>query len=1027
MGPRRLLSFGDALVLLGEDPPAMAALDRAIAGALNLATGGLSSGLLGMFDSRGRVLGLGRAAAHGVSARLGRAQGRVERTQLLDAAHTVIVVLAFFEVLEEALDALVQEDPPLSLNDLLLSRREQISVVGGRPVGGEGFAQTMMQVDAPHPAPHLPYEDTLVELRTWYGRLSLRVVNFLRGLALWEELPASIRSEIADTVHEALPRRAIERYQGLYSRLVVEAPEFRYWSGRLDHQATRAELRRSLTGLEQLLSSVVPRDPPVDVAQSLSRAHQAALHRRILDTETAPEGMRVPTLEEAYLDPDFRVRAVDGQGSPGTEEWWEQAPARQDLTEYLTGALTSEGLTLAPLLVLGQPGAGKSVLTRILAARLPAAGFLPVRVALRDVRADDELQDQLEHAVRDITGEQVTWPSLVRSAGTALPVLLLDGFDELLQTTGVHQNDFLVKVARFQEREWEQGRPVVALVTSRTTVADRVRYPLGTVALRLEPFRQAQIEAWVRQWNLSNARHFTARRLPELSWDMLEPHHALAGQPLLLTMLALYHAAGNDLRGTDERPLGEADLYEALLGSFARREVAKEAGDVLRDAQVEDLLERELQRLSLVAFAMLNRRRQWASTAELEEDLVALLGRHAHKPSSFREPLSQADITLGRFFFVQRAQSIRGGQTLSTYEFLHATFGEYLAARLAVQLLTRLLEHRPVFSMGSEPLDDDMLFALLSFAPVFSRQMLRFARARLEQLTEADRERLAGLVIRALGERELRADQPYPAYLPQRLRATTRHGIYSANLVMFVLLLTKETTASTLFPAADDPGDAWHSRALLWRSSFEETQWTDFAMALSLQRTRNGTRRDLTIRLRQGDQTKPEATDAHWLYRVPREPQEILWQRAYWREIWHKMDVAAGTNDGVVLQALRPLLESLGPLLTTFNGGGSSLATSILHDLLKLWLHGGAGMSLEETQMLYRRVGNAFLVSDRDSPLLRHLRPVLVSLLDRDLQRFPAQDAQHFAEALSAHAPAELNELLQGRVEAARHRAPQGE
>ncbi|MEU9662987.1 hypothetical protein [Streptomyces chartreusis] len=81
----------------------------------------------------------------------------------------------------------------------------------------------------------------------------------------------------------------------------------------MDHRATRAELRRSLTGLEQLLSSVV-RDPPVDVAQSLSRAHQAALHRRILDTKTAREGMRVPTLEEAYLNRDFQVRAVDGQG-----------------------------------------------------------------------------------------------------------------------------------------------------------------------------------------------------------------------------------------------------------------------------------------------------------------------------------------------------------------------------------------------------------------------------------------------------------------------------------------------------------------------------------------------------------------------------------------------------------------------------------------------------------------------------------------------------------------------------------------
>ncbi|MET8586297.1 hypothetical protein ABZX39_36335 [Streptomyces collinus] len=63
---RRLLSFGDALVLLGQDPPAMATVDRAVGGALNLATGGLSGEVLGMLGERGRILGLGRAAARGL-------------------------------------------------------------------------------------------------------------------------------------------------------------------------------------------------------------------------------------------------------------------------------------------------------------------------------------------------------------------------------------------------------------------------------------------------------------------------------------------------------------------------------------------------------------------------------------------------------------------------------------------------------------------------------------------------------------------------------------------------------------------------------------------------------------------------------------------------------------------------------------------------------------------------------------------------------------------------------------------------
>jgi len=75
------------------------------------------------------------------------------------------------------------------------------------------------------------------------------------------------------------------------------------------------------------------------------------------------------------------------------EDWWAALPVRRDLTEYLGDFLTSPGAATAPLVVLGQPGAGKSVLTKVLAARLPPMGFLPVRVILREVPAEAEVQD----------------------------------------------------------------------------------------------------------------------------------------------------------------------------------------------------------------------------------------------------------------------------------------------------------------------------------------------------------------------------------------------------------------------------------------------------------------------------------------------------------------------------------------------------------------------------------------------------------------------------------------------------------
>ena len=64
----------------------------------------------------------------------------------------------------------------------------------------------------------------------------------------------------------------------------------------------------------------------------------------------------------------------------------------------------------------------------------------------------------------------------------------------------------------------------------------------------------------------------------------------------------------------------------------------------LPDGQFEDAVERELLRLSVVAFAIFSRGRQWVSDAELDADLPALLGSPGSQssPTGLRAPLSKA-------------------------------------------------------------------------------------------------------------------------------------------------------------------------------------------------------------------------------------------------------------------------------------------------------------------------------------------------------------------------------------------------
>jgi hypothetical protein len=97
----------------------------------------------------------------------------------------------------------------------------------------------------------------------------------------------------------------------------------------------------------------------------------------------------------------------------------------------------------------------------------------------------------------------------------------------------------------------------------------------------------------------------------------------LAGQPLLLLMLAIYDAEGNGLRSAGT--LRPDQLYERLLARFARREVDKR-GTGLPVRERDRLVEAELRKLSLVAFAMFNRGTQWVTEDDLDDDLRALPG-----------------------------------------------------------------------------------------------------------------------------------------------------------------------------------------------------------------------------------------------------------------------------------------------------------------------------------------------------------------------------------------------------------------
>ncbi|SFR27707.1 hypothetical protein SAMN04488564_111187 [Lentzea waywayandensis] len=780
---RKTYSYNEAVKILGgRDHPVIAAMDKVLGGALLVGSLGLWE-VLDLFDAKPDFIRLSNELISKISAKH-RGVSRYTRTQQLHAAHAVLVMTAFFEAFEEQ-----QVRVPLTLAD--------------RDLVAEFNPWTR---DLPLPSAGRPYEENLWGLRAVYHDLGRVLSDALTGLVAWDALDETGRDRLQHTARLVVPARALEKYQELLGQLAAEYPEIRFWCAIEDGRSVRKALVRLEDVLRETTADLVPE---LRLAE-LAGAYRGALSRPLVKAAEVPEGVRIPSLADAYVDPRFQVVIGTEQGaSPSLLAWWDDVAVHDDLHAYLVGYLTSPEALSAPLLVLGDPGSGKSVLTEMLAARLPASDFAVVRVELRGTPVDADLKRQIEHGLHTLLHEPVSWAEFSRKAGGALPVVVLDGFDELLQSTGVSQSRYLTVIAEFQQTLIGMGRPAVFVVTSRISVCAGLELPPGTHVVRLLPFSEDQVRGWLDVWNAVNT--------PLPAQTVLQ-YPDLASQPLLLLMLALYDAVDSSFQ-RDHLSMSQGQLYERLLARFARREVTKDETD-RSDADLDDDVEFELERLSVVALGMFNRGAQWVAEHQVTSDLAQLLDLGSpERRTGTRTPLSAGETVLGRFFFVQKTEAVREDKTkLRTYEFLHATFGEYLVARFVWARLLELREEDRARSKRKSAADDSELYSVLSCAALTtSKPVLDFLR---EFAQTSDRHGLADLVVRLLGARD-ETRRSRGGYAPVPLPDSVRDAKYLLNLVVLVLVLRVSCHADELGLTLDD----WRRLTLFWKSRLSAAEW----------------------------------------------------------------------------------------------------------------------------------------------------------------------------------------------------------
>lgn len=846
----RPLQLADAARILGTgDSKVLAWLDGLLGVGLAVAAPFTKGLTIGLFDPKNDLIKWLRQARSSAIEKLLGADRRT-RGEVMTAAGVVLLYAAYFDTLTKT--------------SWLRDRhrgweiRDQFLLLAGQSQGTNenDLVTQLLTYPAPTRAPGQRYGEFDAEVLNFFARPSRELLEWLSQCPAWDSMSDSDKTALERFVAMSLPEAALARYKGYELQTAGESPEFMCWLLLDRHEATQgaiADVFRSIeeakTGLSGLVDILPALSDPQDQKQrwtELFASYSPALHQPVMKpgTHGAPAGLALPLLGDAYVNHAFRAIRFDPEiDVPHDDTWWSTIALNEGIQEFFLSCLTDPSATSGPILLLGHPGAGKSVFVRIFAARLSEARHPVVLVNLRRVPADAPIHRQISEALALTLNRNVDWADIADASVDAAPVILLDGLDELIQSSRASRSDYLEQVAEFQQAEAGRGRPVIAVVTSRTVVAHQARIPVGTPVIRLEPFNQDRITRWVAMWNRTNVQFFAKNALQPLSQAVVLRYPHLAGQPLLLLLLALYDADRNLLQQQAEL-LDDADLYERLLTSFAGREISKQHAGATTD-EVEALVERELWQLSIAAYAMFNRDSQWVSEADLDSDLVAISdGATSQYGVPARRALNEAQLLAGRFYFIHASESTyrtAGDAPLRAYEFLHATFGEYLVARLAVRaarLVQESVTRKPsILTMVAPRPDDYLLSALLSYQVLAKRgSIIHFLKHLFETLDDGIRTSLGGVLRQLLKFCLEEYDVgTYSGYRPRDLDLVTRLAIRSANIVILLLSLhggRQEVPA--LFPDEDDAPDKWRRLATLWHATLDQSSWLVLANEVQL-------------------------------------------------------------------------------------------------------------------------------------------------------------------------------------------------
>ena len=359
-----------------------------------------------------------------------------KRYKKMESVYVLICYTAFFDALEKQLSEIKKKQ---NLNNnfkitLLQTALEEYDSISQKRNSNSNFEKNNVPILNPSDG----LTENLNNLNEFYQQLADILIshfertNLLHGVSFNEKSNFQNKNSLRQ-----LPDIACECFKEQYFYLCTEHHDFFFWTNIIENQALYKmfiDYSDSIAKMYQIsikiidvidvgfnelsdrLKNILPNIINNDIQQTLteiSNYYRYQINNPIILDEYSlnnqTEQIKFPRIKDIFITQSFKLLSYSHNMLIEDRDLWTAKKDYPDIGLFILNFLISPVSIRTPLIILGEPGSGKSLLTQMLASRRISTNFITIRIKLRDVNLNRPINQQIEQEIYRITKREINW------------------------------------------------------------------------------------------------------------------------------------------------------------------------------------------------------------------------------------------------------------------------------------------------------------------------------------------------------------------------------------------------------------------------------------------------------------------------------------------------------------------------------------------------------------------------------------------------------------------------------------------